>query len=127
MVSGGWGGSSGSLHGAHYNETCECPQPNKMKRKRRVNWFIQAAQMDSDMGGAPVPRKQADFNSPNATDLIWMAGALAPDTTSTITFVGGMYACETACPCQRKSITGDCPWAPGTVTPNPGALSYRYN
>ena len=120
---GGWGGSSGGLHGAHYNETCECPKPTKNKSKRRVNWFIQAAQMDSDMGGAPVPRKEADSNRPNATDLIWMAGALAPDTTSIVTFVGGMYACETACPCERKGITGDCPWAPGTMTPNPGAFS----
>jgi hypothetical protein len=24
--------------------------------------------MDSDMGGAPVPRKEADSNFPNATD-----------------------------------------------------------
>ena len=122
---GGWGGSSGGLHGAHYNETCACPKPSSKKHNtRRVNWFIQAAQMDSDMGGAPVPRKEADSNFPNATDLIWMAGALAPDTASIVTLVGGMYACETACPCGRKGITGDCPWAPGTVTPNPGVFKW---
>ena len=106
---GGWGGSTGGSAGAHHDESCECPAPAPT-RPRRVNWYVQASFLATDMGGQPTPRSIVDARAPNATDLVWLAGALAPDTASTVTLVGGVYACETACPCRRAGVSGECPW-----------------